>query len=77
MVDRSGPNKEIDVKELAKFFCGWEACHGAFHAYFWAAGIEFTALGMHFTTGRNAVTALVDIVIAVALGIYAWRRRAT
>lgn len=76
MADRRGLNKETDVKEIAKFFCGWEACHGAFHAYFWATGTEFTVLGMHFTTSTNAVAALVDVVLATALGVYAWRRRA-
>ncbi|TXI24878.1 MAG: hypothetical protein E6Q67_01960 [Roseateles sp.] len=64
------------MKEIAKFFCGWESCHGALHTYFWLTGMEFTAFGIRFTPGVNALAAACDIVIAVALGVYAWRRPA-
>jgi len=64
------------MKEIAKFLCGWEACHGVFHAYFWFTGVEFMVAGIHFTDRANALTAVADLAISAALGWYAWRRPA-
>lgn len=33
-------------KEIAKFFCGFEAFHAIFHAYLWFSGTEFSAFGV-------------------------------
>jgi hypothetical protein len=65
-------------KEIAKFACGAEAFHALMHTAFWLSGTTFMLFGITATSTMNAVGALVNAVIALALGIYAWgsiRRR--
>ena len=59
-------------KEIAKFFCGFEAFHAIFHAYLWFSGTEFTAFGVTATTAWNIVGVVLNGTIAVVLGFYGW-----
>lgn len=60
-------------KEIAKFFCGFEAFHTLFHAYLWLSGTTLTALGITATPTWNIMGVLFNGAISVVLGIYAWR----
>jgi hypothetical protein len=59
-------------KEIAKFACGAEAFHAFMHAAFWLSGTTLTVFGVTVTSTTNAVGALVNALIALALGIFAW-----
>jgi len=60
-------------KEIAKFFCGFEAFHTLFHAYLWFSGTEFAAFGITATPTWNAAGVILNGVIAVLLGLYGWK----
>jgi hypothetical protein len=60
-------------KEIAKFLCGGEAFHAVAHAYLLCSGTQMTVMGITTTPTLNAVSVLLSTVIAVALGVYAWR----
>lgn len=60
-------------KEIAKFFCGFEAFHTIFHSYLWLSGTTFTAFSIAATPGCNAAGVLLNGAIAAVLGFYAWR----
>ena len=62
----------IHWKEIAKFACGAEAFHAFVHAAFWLSGTTLIVFGITVTSTTNAVGALVNAVIALVLGIYAW-----
>ena len=64
-------------KEIAKFGCGAETFHAFVHAVFWLSGTAFTLFGITATPTLNATGAVVNAVIALALGIYAWGSRPT
>ena len=59
-------------KEIAKFACGAEAFHAFVHTAFWLSGTTFTLFGVTATRTLNAVGAVVNAIIALVLGIYAW-----
>ena len=59
-------------KEIAKFACGAEAFHAVMHAALWLSGTTLMVFGITVTTTMNAVGALVNAVIALILGVYAW-----
>jgi hypothetical protein len=63
----------MNGKEIAKFFCGFEAFHSVFHAYLWLSGTAFAAFGVTATPTWNIMGATLNGGIALALGIYAWR----
>jgi hypothetical protein len=67
------------LKEVAKFASGAETFHAAMHAGFWLSGATFTVFGITATPTLNAVGAVVNAIVALVLGIYAWRpiRRAS
>jgi len=60
-------------KEVAKFFCGFEAFHALLHGYLWTSGTAFTALGFTTTATWDAIGTTLNGGIAVALGVYGWR----
>ena len=60
-------------KEIAKFFCGFEAFHTVFHAYLWLSGTTFTAFGITTTPTWNMAGIVLNGAIALVLGLYAWR----
>lgn len=60
-------------KEIAKFACGFETFHALVHAYFWLSGTVITVFGIEFTTGWNIAGLLVNGLLAVGFGTYAWR----
>ncbi len=60
-------------KEFAKYLCGGEAFHAVTHAYLWFSGTELTVLGLTTTPTLNLVSVTIATIVAVALGLYAWR----
>lgn len=60
-------------KEIAKFASGAESFHAAMHAVFWLSGGDFPVFGLILTPTMNIVGAIVNAVIALFIGIYAWR----
>lgn len=67
-------------KEIAKFFCGFEAFHTLFHAYLWLSGTVFTAFGITATPPWNIAGIAINGAISLALGLYGWKsgeRRST
>lgn len=63
-------------KEIAKFACGAEAAHAAFHAVLLFTGTPLTVLGITANPAWNVSGFLINGVISAALGVYAWRRPA-
>ncbi len=61
-------------KEVAKFLCGGETFHAVTHAYLLQSGTQLTVLGITTTPSLNIVSIVVASAVALALGIYAWRR---
>jgi hypothetical protein len=60
------------LKEIAKFACGAEAFHAFAHAYFWFSGTTLTVFGFTQTPTVNVIGAVVNALVALILGIYAW-----
>lgn len=60
-------------KEIAKFLCGAEAFHTVVHTYFWLSGTTLTTFMVLSPTG-GMIAAIVNAVISILLGIYAWRK---
>ena len=60
-------------KEIAKFFCGVEAFHTFTHTYFWFSGITLPVFGITETPTVHMWGAIGNAVIALLLGVYAWR----
>lgn len=63
------------LKEVAKFACGWEAFHAVAHTYFWYSDMTLTFLGITATPTTSLVAAILAVVIALFLGVYAWGSR--
>jgi hypothetical protein len=64
------------LKEVAKFFCGFEAFHAVAHTYFWSTGMTLTFVGITATPTVSLVGAVLNAAIALLLGAYAWGRPA-
>lgn len=60
-------------KEIAKFACGFETFHALVHAYFWLSGTVIMVFGIEFTAGWNIAGLLVNGLLVVWFGTYAWR----
>jgi hypothetical protein len=67
----------MEKREIAKFFCGFETFHALFHAYLWFSGTTFIAFGITATPNWSIAGVVVNAGLAVALGIYGWRRAVT
>jgi len=65
------------MKEIAKFLCGAEAFHALGRTYFWLSERTVVVLGITQTSKWHGMSAAVNAIIAIVLGIYAWRPRAT
>lgn len=61
------------MKEVAKLACGFEAFHSLAHGYFAVSGTTVTLLRFPPTPTMHVVSSVVNAVIAVVLGFYAWR----
>ena len=61
-------------KEVAKFACGAEAFHAFIHGCFWYSGATMNVFGFTETPTVHMWGTIVNAAIAIALGIYAWRR---
>jgi hypothetical protein len=51
-----------------------EAFHAVVHGYFWLSGTTLSAFGITVTPTWNILGVIVNAMISVILGIYAWRR---
>lgn len=60
-------------KEIAKFFCGFEAFHTLFHSYLLLSETVFTAFGITATPTWNVIGVILNGAIALALGLYGWK----
>lgn len=61
------------AKEIAKFFCGFEAFHTLLHGVLWGSGTTLTVLGITIPAGWNLPGLLINAAISVGLGLWAWR----
>lgn len=61
-------------KEVAKFACGAEAFHTIVHAYLWFSGTSLTVFGITQTPTVNLLGVIVNALVSLILGLYAWRR---
>ena len=65
------------AREIAKFVCGAEAFHGFIHTYFWLSGTTVHVFGWFTETPTvHMWGAIVNAVICILLGVYAWRHPA-
>ena len=64
-------------KEIAKFFCGFEAFHTFSHTYFWLSGTTLKLLWFTETPTLHMAGAIVNGIIALVLGIYGWKSSAS
>ena len=62
------------LKEVAKFASGAEAFHALIHTVFLLTGTTLVVFGITFDQPWNIAGVLVNGLIALALGFYAWRR---
>lgn len=62
--------------EIAKFFCGFETFHALSSTCLWLSGTTLTVLGITATPQLSMMSAVVNAVIAIFLGTYAWKRPA-
>lgn len=62
------------LKEIAKFACGAEAFHAFVHAGLWLSGTTLVVFGFKETPAVHLVGAIVNGIISLLLGLYAWRR---
>lgn len=60
-------------REIAKFACGFEAFHAIAHALLWLSGTTVTFFGSGMSPNWHVVSVVVNAVIAVLSGVYAWR----
>ena len=60
-------------KEIAKFVCGFETFHALMHTYLWSSGTVITLLGFEFGPAWNIAGVIINGLIALWLGTYAWR----
>lgn len=60
------------LREIAKFASGAEAFHAFVHAYFWCSETTLTVFGVVQTPAWQMWGAIVNGIIAVVLGVYAW-----
>lgn len=62
------------LKEVAKFLCGAEAFHAFIHTYFWLSGTTVHVFDWFTETPTvHMWGAIVNAVVSIILGIYAWR----
>lgn len=61
------------LKEIAKFACGAEAFHAFVHASLWLSGTTLVVFGFKETPAVHFVGAIVNGIISLLLGLYAWR----
>jgi hypothetical protein len=62
------------LREIAKFACGFESFHALFHGYLWTSKTTITVVGLTLSPALNAAATIISGAIAVGLGAYAWRR---
>lgn len=59
-------------KEVAKFLTGAEAFHTVTHVAFMASGTTLNIFGISFQPGWHVISAVINLLITVALASYAW-----
>jgi hypothetical protein len=60
------------LSEIAKFACGAEAFHAFVHATLGLSGTTLTVFGITATPTWHIVGVIVNAVVSLLLGIYAW-----
>lgn len=61
------------LKEVAKFATGFETFHALLHGYLWLSGTTIGLFGITATPTWSMASSILNAIIAVALGLYAWR----
>lgn len=61
-------------KEIAKFLSGAEAFHAFTHGMLGWHGVDLTAFGFTQTLPWHVGGFVINALIAILLGVYAWRR---
>jgi hypothetical protein len=61
------------LREIAKFASGAETFHAFIHFVLWFSGTTLTVLGFMETPTVHMWGAIGNAVIALALGVFAWR----
>lgn len=60
------------LREIAKFACGAEAFHSLLHAVVGVTGTTLTLFGFSATPTWNIIAAVINAIIALMLGFFAW-----
>lgn len=60
-------------REIAKFFCGFEAFHAIANGYYWVTGMSLPFMGISFSGAWMVAGFFVHSAIAIVLGLYGWR----
>jgi len=63
-----------NVREVAKFASGAEAFHAFFHAMLGLTGTTLTVFDITAGTTWHIVGAIINALISLAFGYYAWGR---
>lgn len=61
------------LKEVAKFATGFETFHALLHGYLWLSGTTISLFGIAATPTWSMASSILNAIIALALGFYAWR----
>ena len=62
-------------REIAKFFCGFEAFHALAHGYLWGSETDLTVMGIGMDASWNLFGLFLHAAITLVLGVWAWRNR--
>jgi len=62
------------LKEIAKFFSGFEAFHALFHAYMTITGTSLILLGLTISPASSLFAAAFSAAVAVLLAWYGWKK---
>jgi membrane-bound ClpP family serine protease len=62
----------VRKKEIAKFLCGAEAFHTGVHAVLALSGTAMTIFGIAFQPAWHIGSAVINLLITLALASYAW-----
>ena len=62
------------LNEVAKLACGAEAFHAFLHAGLWFSGTTLVVFGFKEAPAVHLMGAIVNGILSLLLGFYAWRR---
>ena len=61
------------LKEIAKFFSGFEAFHSLFHGFLLLSGTTITVFGITATPNWNLIGLIFNGILAIIFGFYGWK----